>query len=636
MGIFSKAIVNSPKRSLFNLSYSKKFTTKFGKLIPTMCDEVIPGDVVSLGNSCICRMAPMNAPVLDEIIIKSETFFVPYRLLWPDWEKFITGVDSSVKWDPSNPPEFEAPVPCKVVRPLETYASGNPLKDEYKSCTVDSLQDYFGFPVNLFDTSDGKAYKKELSVNAFPWLAYYKIWNDYYRDENLEDEINLSSLFKDYKAIKDLVVVNSVNNGQPLNRSWKKDYFTSALPFLQKGTSPALPIYGTGYADFSNSFYQRPSEHSSDPRMFAGGYASSYTADPNYLHYVPGFSDAEEPFYSPYFPGVTSDGKFFPVNLNFRPAQTGETELRFSNTYLSDDHLSDVSQAFVTALNRNQINTSNMASVSITQFWLIQQIQRFLQINAMCGTRYTEFLRSHFSVAPRDERLDRAEFIGSTTQSVVVSEVLQTAQTTNSGGQGSVDNSLGTMAGHGLSVAGNKVGRYRVKEFGLIMTLTSIFPKASYQQGINRQWLRQTKYDYAFPEFTALSEQNLLDKELYVDSNTDSDVDNETQWGFQGRYNELRSKNNLITGHFRSNYDDSENSLIESGTNLPYSLDYWHLGRFFGSKPELNKDFINIDEDGDQLNRIFVAPSEDYCLVDFTNYFKAFRPLPYMAVPGAF
>lgn len=631
MSIFSQVLAKNPKRSVFNLSYNKKYTCKFGQLIPTMCDEVVPGDVVSLGNTTICRLTPMNAPVLDELIIKSETFFVPYRLLWPDWEKFITGVDNSVKWDRDNPPEFEAPIPCKVIRPRSSYSSGHILLNEYKSCKVGTLQDYFGFPVNLFDTQSNFTSGKELSVNAWPWLAYFKIWNDYYRDENLEDEIDIYSLFKDFRAIKDCVVVNSVNDGKPLVRSWKKDYFTSALPFQQKGTAPALPIYGTAFADFTNSFGDDGLD-----KLYSAGYADNVTpSNPGYKEYIRhnGVDDLDSNFsFNPYILGVTDHYFLKPTSVNFHYDSSADRN-EFDNNVINANFAESVQGAFLEALNKNVVNTSNMVSVDVAQFRLIMSIERFLELSARTGTRYTEFLRAHFGVAPRDERLDRAEFIGSTSQSIVVSEVLQTAQTTKASTP-TVDNSLGAMAGHGLSVAGNKVGKYRVKEFGLIMTLTSIFPRASYQQGINRQWLRTNKYDFLFPEFTGLSEQNVLDKELYVDSSTPSDLDNESQWGFQGRFDELRFKPNLVTGHFRSNYDPSEQSLIESGSSLPYSLDYWHLGRFFGSKPELNKDFINIDEDGDKLNRIFTVPSEDYCLVDFTNYFKAYRPLPYMAIPG--
>lgn len=624
MSIFSNVSLKKVKRSVFDLSYNKKYTCKFGQLIPTMCDEVVPGDVVSLGNTTICRLTPMNAPVLDELIIKSESFFVPYRLLWPDWEKFITGVDSSLKWDRSNPPEFEAPLPCKVIRPRASYSNGHILKDEFKSCVVGSLQDYFGLPVNLYDSRVLFTPGDELSVNAWPWLAYYKIWNDYYRDENLEDEIDIFSLFKNFRSTKDCVVVNSINDGKPFVRSWKKDYFTSALPFQQKGVAPALPIFGSGFADFKDAI---------TPYIDRDNYGvfSSATADSG--DWIVDAYVGEG--YNHVFPqqfGINANSQFIPTTAILgQSISNNKVVPEYAN--LSENEYNEVRQYWIQSMNRNIIDTSNFSSVDVAQLRLLLQIQRWLELNARSGTRYTEFLRAHFGVAPRDERLDRAEFIGSTTQSIVVSEVLQTAQTTKSSDP-TIDNSLGAMAGHGLSVAGNKVGKYRVKEYGLVMTLTSIFPKPSYQQGINRQWLHTNKYDFLFPEFTGLSEQNIYDKELYVDSTTPSDLDNESEWGYQGRYDELRYKPNLITGHFRSNYDSSEQSLIESGPNLPYSLDYWHLGRFFGSKPELNKDFINIDENGDLLNRIFVVPSEDYCLVDFQNYIKAYRPLPYMAVPG--
>ena len=219
---------------------------------------------------------------------------------------------------------------------------------------------------------------------------------------------------------------------------------------------------------------------------------------------------------------------------------------------------------FYTALQNNTVDLSTASTFDIADLRLAFQIQKWMERNARGGVRYTEFLRAHFGVAPRDERLHRPEYIGGSKSPVIMSEVLQTSST-------DLTTPQGNLAGHGISAQDQFCGSYRAAEFGLIMGIMSIMPKPAYSQGINRQWLRRSKFDFFFPEFVGLSEQAIEQAEIYA---TDVASANTTIFGYQGRYDEMRTKDNMVVGEMRTTFD------------------YWHLARQFSSAPLLNSSFI--------------------------------------------
>lgn len=502
--IFNKTGGAKTNRSAFNLSYEKKFTCDMGQLIPVMCDEVVPGDIFNISNDIVLRMNPLIAPVLHEVNVFIHSFFVPYRLLWDEWEDFITGgVDGDLA--PSLP-------------------YWRPQPDENQ---LNSLWDYLGFPVAVDPGNTS-------SPLDFPRRAYNFIYNNYYRDENLIDEVDL-------------------DNTDILKRAWEKDYFTSALPWQQRGVAPALPISGTTSAVW----------------------ASDLTLN---------WPDVED--------DGTSNGMFInvPGNAPFNANTKNALEQGF--IYESD-------------INNNTVNLGSAITFSVADLRLAFQIQKWLERNARAGARYTEFLRSHFGVSPRDERLDRPEYIGGSRSPIIVSEVLQTSATDETTPQGN-------LAGHGIGVDSKFIGKYRVTEFGLIMNLMSIMPKPAYSQGIDRQWLRRTKYDYYFPEFANLSEQAITNAELYCKNIQDGT--NEGIFGYQGRYDEMRVKRNMVCGELRSQGN----------------LNYWTMSREFADTPVLNQSFIECDP----TKRIFAVESEPSCIVAIGNNIRAIRPLPIMSNPG--
>ena len=322
----------------------------------------------------------------------------------------------------------------------------------------------------------------------------------------------------------------------------RRTIFTSSLPWQQRGTAPALPISGTTAAVWaSGSFNQN-----------AGNSNLSYSATPSDpIGYVNGSPDRDNAL----------------------------------------AHFND-----------NTVDLSSATTFDISDLRLAFQIQRWLERNARAGARYTEFLKSHFGISPRDDRLDRPEYIGGSKSPVIISEVLQTSSTDATTPQGN-------LAGHGVTVDKRYVGKYRVTEFGVIMGILSVMPRAVYSQGINRQWLKTTKYDYYFPEFANLSEQAITRAEIYASG---VPAENATVFGYQGRYDEMRVKQNLYASGMRTTFD------------------YWHLGRQFSAAPTLNQEFIECVPRKD----IFAAPSEDGLIVNLSNVIKAVRPMPIQSNPG--
>ena len=497
--VFNSVSPLRPGRSVFDLSYEKKLTCQMGKLIPIMADEMVPGDKFQITNEIVVRFQPMVAPILHEVNVYVHYFFVPYRLLWDDWEDFITGGPDG---------DFTAVIP--TWEPTDT--------DE------GSLWDYMGFPIGV--DPEG-AYPID-----FVRSGYNLIYDEYYRDQTLVEPVD-------------------PDNESVLTRAWEKDYFTAALPWQQRGTAPALPISGQTTAAWD--------------------------------------SDAIDD------QGSDIDGAaVIGVNLNDQFAVSGPTR----------------EESLLGALNRNTVDLSVASTFDIADLRLAFQIQKFLERNARTGARYTEFLQAHHNVSPTDERLQRPEFCGGSKSPVVISEVLQTSETDPSGPDASPQ---GNMAGHGITASRTQAANYFCKEYGMIFGIMSIMPRSAYQQGIDRQFIKRTKYDFFFPEFVNLSEQGIEQAELFA---TNDAAENQSLFGYAGRYDEMRVKKNMVAGQMRS--------------EAAQSLDYWHLARDFESAPALNQEFIECVPS----TRIFAVQDEDPMIVNVANIIRAVRPLPFANNPG--
>ncbi len=549
MSVFSSVLGNKVGRSVFDLSHVKRFTCDMGQLIPVYFDECVPGDTRKIGMQCVTRFQPLVAPILDSVDLTVHYFFVPTRLLLDkedDWNTFLTGGkdgrDNSVSL-----PLFRF-----------TFANGNsdsnpnnPFSNGIKFGKY-SLWDYFGLPF-------GKSYQDCLNIRdlnyvlAFPQRAYNLVWNEFYRDENLCDEV-------------------SSDNSTILYRAWKKDYFTSALPWQQRGIAPALPLSGTLPVD-NLLGSQVVIGNASNPFVLGG--SSTDTTIKNSEDISNGFG-----------------------------LQT--TDARLINPYYSIKGLFSSSST-------PSVNLSDGSTFDVATLRQCIQIQRWLELNARGGVRYTEFLRTHFGIAPKDEVLGRPQYIGGTKSNIVISEVLQTSRTVDSS-QTDKGSPLGRLAGHGLGASSDYICTFTSKEFGYIIGIASWMPKPSYQQGVNRIFSRKTKFDFYFPEFAHLSEQAVTNGEIFATGTSrDSEI-----FGYQGAYNEMRYMPSFNCADMRDTFS------------------YWHLGRIFDSPPNLNAGFLTTNSkfSGGIRKDIFASQNEPGLLVQFANIVKAIRPLPVYGTPG--
>lgn len=311
---------------------------------------------------------------------------------------------------------------------------------------------------------------------------------------------------------------------------------------------------------------------------------------------------------APAFPVSGSTSAVFPSGIAVNSAGGVAVNAVSSTTPATNFLVNDANGAANTrlTLNNNTVDLSSAVTFDVADLRYAVQLQRWLERNARAGVRYTEFLHSHFGVSPSDSRLQRPEYVGGVKMPVIVSEVLQTSASNTQ------PTPLATMAGHGISVDRQFQGKYVAPEYGIMMSILSVIPEAVYSQGMNREWLRQSRYDYYFPEFAHLSEQAILNQEIYLAN----DGQNQTIFGYQGRYDEYRQQRSQIHGLLKS------------------SLSFWTLARQFASRPHLNSSFVSMDAAADDMKRIFAVPSQPGLVVHVGNRVRALRPMPEIGEPG--
>ena len=415
-------------RSSFDCQSTHKTTFDAGYLVPVYVDEVLPGDSFKLNMTAFARLSTPLYPLMDNMVLDSFFFFVPNRLIWSNWQKFMGQQE--------NPSDSISYVVPQQVSPASGYAIG-------------SLQDYMGLPT-VGQVTAGNT----VSHCAFWPRAYNLIWNQWFRDENLQ-----SSVVVDTGDGPD-----TVTNYTLLRRGKRKDYFTSALPWPQKGSSVSLPLGSSAPIKYS----QATGGGSQQVGSYAIARASNYAE-----------------FY--YSSSPTTQGTIVP-NQNY------------SGLY------ADLSAA--TAATINQLRQSF-------------QIQKLLERDARGGTRYTEIIRAHFGVISPDARLQRPEYIGGGSTPININPIAQTSGTNASG----TTTPMGTLAAMGTALAHNHGFTQSFTEHGVILGLVSVRADLTYQQGLSRMWSRSTRYDFYFPAFATLGEQAILNKEIYVTgASTDNDV----------------------------------------------------------------------------------------------------------------
>jgi hypothetical protein len=518
MSVFSHVKVKKPKSSTFDLSHQKKLSGKMGELIPIFCAETVPGDEFKINTVQLLRMAPMLAPIFHQITVYQHFFFVPNRLLWDNWEGFITGGEDGTN---------------NSVWP--NVANSGAI--------VGNLADYLGVPENINGT---------LNISALPFAAYGTIYNEYYRDENLV-------LKRDYKAVDGTQPgpshLTQLSVGACLKRAWQHDYFTSALPWTQKGPEATIPLGTTAPINFKSGSMSSDIIYRNDPDSWP----------------TTQFLDLEV------YTSNANDG------LAYTDIGGGvRRQIAYDNSANLETDLSAATAATI-----NDLRSAF-------------RLQEWLEKNARGGSRYIESILSHFGVRSSDARLQRPEFLGGGSVPIQVSEVLQTAPASGS------STPLAEMAGHGIAVGSNANIQYRCEEHGFIMGIMSVMPKTAYQDGLNKMWSREDRFDYFWPEFAHLGEQEVLQKEVYADTTTP-----DATFGYVPRYAEYKYLNDSVHGELRT------------------TLDFWHLGRKFATDPSLNQTFIECNPS----DRIFAVQGQEHIYAIVNHKVLAKRPMPYFGTP---
>jgi len=542
-------------RSKFKMRQTRKQAFDASDLIPIMCEEVLPGDTWQHTESIMARLATPIAPALDDLVLETFYFFYPNRLAYPSmmvssaiehgWEAFISG------------------------RPNDGLPYLTPALQAGPAYPIDvgMLADHFGLP-----TGDHTA---EWGFTAAPFIGYFHIHNEWFRDQNLQLPWDLAVLQSGVGPIAWTDITQSdatIWDGMPLRVNKVHDYFTSSLPFAQKGADVMLPLGSTATV-YTNA---TPLITTAQSAMRLANVATGAPTGGGYV-ITSGAGIAGTDIDG----GLTNNNDVFPSNL-----------------------YADLTTA---------------TSATINQIRLAVVTQQLLEKDARGGSRYVEQLLVHFGVRSPDFRLQRPEYLGGSRLPITVNPVAQTAA--YDAEPGPIASAVGNLGAEMHASGNNRTFTYAATEHGYIIGLACVRSKPTYQQGIRRHWgpTRRTRLGYYFPVFANIGEQAVDTTEIFFPIDTTPAV---STWGYQERWAELRYTPNEITGHLRST----------SAT----PMDWWHYAEEFIAEPALNADFIT-DKTKETLARSLATLPTQWSaqiIMDVLHENTVARLMPMYSVPG--
>lgn len=537
--------IPTPKvpRNTFNRSHPNTLSMHFQKCVPSWLEEIIPGDFYRVGIESFARLQPMIAPVMNNMRLSHHFFFVPLRTLNNHFAEFMfnnrTGDYSEVL------PYLNTKNLYFVIEFLEQEGELD------LAVNVIRMYDFIGLPFRysskttaallvagwLDDSFNKEVRDSELRVNLAPFFAATKIWSEYYRDENVTEdpfvefeEVSNSNVKDwtgyvwDYLSSNQSVLLAFAESFLSLkSRAWAHDRFTSSLPFAQRGPDVLLPIAGTAEVSYNQQKFSQATEY---PTLHTLGNAQG--------NFVSAGVDGSDPDFTYSKPVMLGGYGSLGTALAYDPKNTLEVD--FDNAALT---------------------------TTINSFRRAERLQRWYENSARGGVRPNEATLAHFGVRTPDATLDRAEFLGGHMQPIVVSEVAQTSETTQSSPQG-------TLAGKGTSYKGGSIFKAYFTEHGFVMCFTSALVRANYWQGIPKVFSRMQRDEYYWPEFANLGEEPVFTKEIFAGTGVDED----SVFGYVPRYSDYKSAIGECHGDMRSD------------------LSFWTQTREFANKPELNEEFL--------------------------------------------
>lgn len=542
--------VKTPRVPLnrFDLSFDRIGTFKMGKLYPIICKEMLPGDRFRVRTDSLVRTMPLSSPAFGRLRMYIHYFFVPNRLVWDNWEDFITGGESGedthvppyVQWSDLVGGDFQAR--------SKSDSTGN-----WTYTPEDGLVAAFGLPAqpyaggNVVEAGVANGISTSTPVSALPFRGYRLIWNEYYRDQNVDDELPIAT-DKDGKylidGIGDAAFKESIF-GDLLSRRWLKDYFTSALPTPQRGPDVQLPIVGEGGTIQADG----------PLKLLIQNKGTGSTTTP---------SSVFAPDLNVGLGNTTGIGISSSVNDQF-PVEKDHTDLMYAS-------------GLTTA-------GGSVVAATINDLRRAIALQRFYEISARAGSRYIETIMGHFHVRSSDARLQRPEYLGGGVTNIDIGEVLQTSATDEASPQGN-------MAGRGFGIGRSNQCTYRAEEHGYLFGIMSIIPEPYYYQGIDKEWTRQSRVDYYWPSFAHLGEQEIDKSELSVGT-SDGETDTYGKlFGYAPRYAEYKFSKNIITGLLRGSLANWTFARKISDPNLNAA---------FLEVPQVNNPFAVQDEETDKF-----------------------------------